>query len=213
MKVKWFGQAAFLLVSDGGLKIITDPYDPAIGYGDIAEAADIVTVSHEHRDHNYIAGLKGKPEVVRGAGLRKAKGIQFKGIATFHDKSQGGERGNNTVFCFSLDGVRVCHLGDLGHLLSDGQIAEIGEIDLLLIPVGGRATIDAAEATEVIAKLKPLVVVPMHFKTEKSALRFAEVDDFLANKTNFRRLDSSEFEIKKKELPAATQIVVLKHAR
>ena len=213
MKVKWFGQAAFLLVSETGLRIITDPYDPVIGYEDIAEAADVVTVSHEHRDHNYIDGLKGEPQVVRGAGLQEAKGIQFKGIDTFHDKSQGEERGKNTVFCFSLDGLRICHLGDLCHLLNDEQIAEIGEIDLLLIPVGGRVILDATEATELIAKLRPLVVVPMHFKTEKGGPRFAEVDDFLANKTNFRRLDSSEFEIKKKELPTATEIVVLKHAR
>ena len=213
MKVRWFGQAAFLLVSEGALRVVTDPYDPEIGYGDIAEAADVATVSHEHRDHNYTAGLNGEPEVVRGAGLQKAKGVEFKGIATFHDKSQGGERGNNTVFCFSLDGVRVCHLGDLGHPLSDKQIAEIGKVDLLLLPVGGRAVIDAAEATELMMKLKPSVVVPMHFKTEKSAFRFAGVDDFLAGKKNFRRLDSSEFEVKKSALPAATEIVVLKHAR
>jgi L-ascorbate metabolism protein UlaG (beta-lactamase superfamily) len=175
--------------------------------------ADVATVSHDHRDHNYIAGLQGEPQVVRGAGLQEAKGIQFKGIATFHDKSQGGERGSNTIFCFSLDGVRVCHLGDLGHLLSDEQIAEIGEIDLLFIPVGGRATIDAAEATELVSKLRPRLVVPMHFKTEKAGLRFAEVDDFLVDKANVRRLDSSEFEVGKEELPTATQIVVLEHAR
>ena len=213
MKVKWFGQAAFLLVSDKGLRVVTDPYDPAIGYDDIAETADITTMSHEHRDHNYIAGLKGNPEVLKSAGLQTAQGIQFKGIATFHDKTQGSERGTNTVFCFSLDGIRVCHLGDLGHPLSDKQLAELGKVDLLLTPVGGRATIDAAEATELMAKLKPAVVVPMHFKTEKSALRFAEVDEFLAGKTNFRKLDSSEFEVKKSELPGTTQIVVLKHAR
>ena len=155
MKVKWFGQAAFLFVSETGLRIIADPYDPAIGYGDIADAADVVTISHEHRDHNYIAGVGGKPQVLRGPGLQEAKGIQFKGISTFHDKSQGGERGSNTVFCFSLDGVRVCHLGDLGHLLSDEQIRDIGEVDLLLIPRrachhqcgGGQRTYRQNEAT------------------------------------------------------------------
>jgi len=214
LKVKWFGQAAFLFVSETGLSIIADPYDPAyIGYGDIADAADVVTISHEHRDHNYVEGVGGKPQVLRGPGLQEAKGIQFKGIATFHDKSQGGERGSNTVFCFSLDGVRVCHLGDLGHLLSDEQIRDIGEVDLLLVPVGGLATVDPTEASELIAKMRPPVAVPMHFRTEKAGLRFAEVDDFLSDKVNIRRLDSSEFEIRKEDLPTPTQIVVLEHAR
>ena len=213
MKVQWFGQAAFLLVSASGLRVITDPYDPAIGYGDIDEVADVTTVSHDHRDHNYIDALKGTPQVVKGTGLQEAKGVRFKGIATFHDKSEGGERGNNTIFCFSLDGVRICHLGDLGHMLSGEQLAEIGEVDLLLIPVGGRATIDAAEASELVAQLRPRVAVPMHFKTEKAGLRFGEVDDFLAGKADVRRLNSSEFEVKVEGLPPASQIVVLQHAR
>ncbi|MFC1952164.1 MBL fold metallo-hydrolase [Chloroflexota bacterium] len=213
MKVKWFGQAAFLLVSEKGLRVITDPYDPSIGYEEIASVADVTTVSHDHRDHNFIAGVKGKPKVVKGAGLQEANGIQFKGVATFHDKIKGDERGRNTVFCFSLDDVRICHLGDLGHLLNDEQIAEIGQVNLLLVPVGGRSTIDAVEATELTAKLRPSVVVPMHFKTEKAGLRFAEVDVFLAGKTNIIRLSSSEFDMKKEDLSTATQIIVLEHAR
>lgn len=213
MKVEWFGQAAFLLTSEVGLRIVTDPYDPVIGYGEIAEEADVATVSHEHRDHNYVAGLKGNPQAVKEAGLHEAGGIQFKGIATFHDKNQGSERGNNAIFCFSLDDIRVCHLGDLGHPLSEEQIAEIGQVDVLLTPVGGGPTINAAEATELVNKLRPRVVIPMHFRTEKAALRFAEVDDFLADKKGITRLDSSIYEVKKENLPDETQIVVLKPSR
>jgi len=213
VKVEWFGQAAFLLTSEAGLRIITDPYDPVIGYGEIAEEADVATVSHEHRDHNYVAGLKGSPQAVKETGLHEAKGIQFKGTATFHDKSQGSERGSNTIFCFSLDGIRVCHLGDLGHPLSAEQIAEIGQVEVLLTPVGGGPTINAAEATELINKLRPQVVIPMHFRTEKAALRFAAVDDFLADKKGVTRLDSSTYKVKKENLPEETQIVVLKPSR
>jgi len=212
LKIKWFEQAAFLFVAEAGLRIIADPYDPAIGYGDIVEEADLITISHEHRDHNYIDGIKGKPQALRGPGSQEAKGTQFNGIDTFHDKSQGSERGPNTVFCFSLDGVKICHLGDLGHILSDRQINDIGKVDLLLIPVGGRATIDPAEASELITKMRPRIVVPMHFKTEKAGVRFAEVDNFLSDKSNVKRLGSSEFEIRKADRPTTTQIVVLEHA-
>lgn len=213
MKVEWFGQAAFLLTSETGLRIITDPYDPVIGYEEIAVEAEIATVSHEHRDHNYVAGLKGNPQAVKDAGLHDAKGIQFKGTATFHDKSQGSERGGNTIFCFRLDGIRVCHLGDLGHPLSDEQIAEIGQVDVLLTPVGGGPTINATEATELVDKLRPRVVIPMHFRTEKAALRFAEVDDFLVDKKGITRLDSSIYEVKSENLPEETQVIVLKPSR
>ena len=124
MKIQWFGQSAFLLAADSGLRVITDPYDPVIGYGDIAEAANIITISHEHRDHNYIKGIKGNPVVLKVAGTRQTNGIEFRGIATAHDQNQGKERGNNTVFCFAIDGIRVCHLGDLGHTLDKAEVGE-----------------------------------------------------------------------------------------
>jgi len=216
MKVKWLGHATFLITSDEGTKIITDPYQPGmfgLNYDKIEEAADIVVVSHDHPDHNYVEGVPGEPQVVRGSGSHKVKGIEFKGIPGYHDDSSGSERGGNDMFCFAVNGVRVCHVGDLGHTLSDRQAADIGEVDVLLIPIAGTYTVDAATAKNVVDQVRPRVVIPMHFKTDKCpSFPVTDVEPFLAGKTDVKRMDTSEVEFKKEQLPTATEIVVLKHA-
>jgi len=213
MKVKWLGHASFLITGVDGTRVITDPYatDNRIKYGDIHETADIVTVSHGHFDHGNVAAVRGNPAVVKESG--EAKGISFRGVATFHDDEQGGKRGPNMVFCFTLDGVRVCHLGDLGHLLSAEQVKTIGTVDVLLIPVGGNYTIDAATATGVAGHLKPRLIFPMHYKTDRCPdFPVTGVDVFLKGKTGVREIDGSEIEITRDNLPAETQIIVLKPA-
>jgi len=214
MKIKWLGHACFLITSKGGLRIITDPYTvgEGINYSPIEEAADIVVVSHEHDDHNNVGAVQGKPEVVKGSGTKTAKGIGFRGVATYHDTSQGKQRGLNTVFCFNLDDIKFCHLGDLGHLLSPGQVSEIGAVDILFIPVGGFYTIDAVDASRVCDQLNPKVTIPMHFKTPKCDYPIAGVANFLKGKKNIRKVDSSEAEFTSEKLPAAGEIVVLKPA-
>lgn len=205
LKVKWFGQSTFLITADDGTKIITDPYNIS------GQSADIVTVSHEHRDHNDVAAVGGSPQVVRTSA--EVKGIKFTATPTFHDDSQGSQRGKNTVISFEVSGFRITHLGDLGHLLSDQQIAEIGRVDILLIPVGGFYTIDAAAATQVADQLKPKVIIPMHYnKGNPSAppsTGLGGVNAFLEGKSNVTRLNSSEIEFKAGQLPADTQIIVL----
>jgi len=217
MKVKWLGHAAFLITSDEGTKIVTDPYQPGmfgLNYGKIDEAADIVTVSHDHADHNYVQGVPGKPQVVKSSGTSKVKGIEFKGIPSFHDEKKGGERGQNTIFCFTVDGIRVCHMGDLGHTLSDREAKEVGSVDIMLIPVAGMYTVDAVAAGKIVDHLKPRVVIPMHFKTEKCPdFPVTDVKPFTAGKTNVKVADKTEVEFKKEQLPKATQIMVLKHTR
>ena len=215
MKIKWLGHASFMITSDAGIRIITDPYHAsgALNYGEIKESADIVAVSHEHGDHNNVAAVGGNPEVVRDAGTKEIKGITFNGIATYHDDAEGSKRGNNIIFCFEVDGIRVCHLGDLGHPLSDKQVAELGSVDMVLIPVGGNYTIDAKVATEVCGKLAPKVILPMHYRNDRcSGFPVSEVDEFLRGKKDISRLDASEMEFKQGELPASTQIIVLKSA-
>ncbi|MBM3142170.1 MAG: MBL fold metallo-hydrolase [Chloroflexi bacterium] len=214
MKLKWLGHSCFLITSETGLRIITDPYPQGSGlnYSPINEAADIVTVSHDHFDHNNISAVSGKPEVITGNGVKNVKGIQFKGIATHHDESQGKERGTNTIFCFSVDGIKLCHLGDLGHRLSKEQIAEIGALDILFIPIGGVFTIDAKMASTVSDDLKPKVVIPMHCKTHKCDWPLNTIEDFLAGKKNVKKLNSSETEFKAGRLPEATEIMVLQPA-
>lgn len=212
MKIKWLGHAAFLITSDTGTKIITDPYARRddLSYGPIKESADIVTVSHDHSDHNNAASVQGNPRVIRGTA--EVKGIKFKGIPTHHDESGGNRRGNNTIFCFEVDGVKVCHLGDLGHELSDRQVAESGRVDVLLLPVGGYYTIDARVASKISDQLKPKVIIPMHFKTSKCAFPISGVDEFIKGKKDVSRPDASEVELKPEELTANPRIIVLEPA-
>ncbi len=212
MKIKYLGHACFVISSDDGTRIITDPYkiSDSLTYSEIKESADVVTVSHDHFDHNNASAVRGSPKVVKEAGTADIKGIAIKGVPSHHDDAGGGKRGNNIMFRLEVDGIRVCHLGDLGHRLKDQQAAELGKVDILLIPVGGFYTIDAKVAGEVCNQIKPKVIIPMHFKTEKGIPNITGVDEFLRGKTNVSRLDSSETELR--ELPTATQIIVLKSA-
>ena len=214
MKVKWLGHSCFLITSKGGVRIITDPYavGGGINYSPIEETADIVVVSHGHGDHSNVSAVQGTPEVVEGSGTKTAKGIQFKGIVAYHDASQGTQRGPNTIFCFTIDDIKLCHLGDLGHVLSPEQIAEIGSVDILFVPVGGFYTIDAPVASQVCDQLKPKVVIPMHFRTPRCAYPIAGVEDFLKDKKNVRKAGVSGAEFERERLPAATEIVFLQPA-
>lgn len=218
MRIKWLGHAAFSITASDGTAIITDPYRPgafggAIGYGPITDRFDVATVSHKHADHDGVDALPGSPIVVDRPGRTEAKGITFDGIATYHDRSRGSQRGENTVFCFTLDQVKVCHLGDLGHTLDDAFAAQIGPVDVLLIPVGGTFTIDAQGASQVVSKLKPKIVIPMHFKTPKVGFDLDGVERFTSGKSNVEFSNSSELDITPETLPAETKIVVLKPAR
>lgn len=214
MKIKWLGHAAFLITAENGTVIVTDPYKSGgdLKYSEFKGAADIVTVSHEHRDHNYTVGITGNPRILKGAGTTVVKGITFTGVAAFHDENQGKERGQNTVFCFTVDGVRICHLGDLGHKLTAQESAAIGPVDVLMSPVGGTWAIDAGTAGEVAKQLKARVIIPMHFKNEKCDYPITTVEDFIRGKKNVQRSDSSEIEFKASNLPAETTIIVLKPA-
>jgi L-ascorbate metabolism protein UlaG (beta-lactamase superfamily) len=214
LKTKWLGHSSFLVTSEDGITIITDPYEVGGGlsYGRIREAADIVTISHEHTDHNNAAAIRGTPQVVRGAGSKVVKGIEFKGIASYHDRSRGKERGPNTIFCFVVSDVKICHLGDLGHQLNDKQIADIGDVDVLLTPIGGYFTIDPQDAAQICDRLNPRVVIPMHYQNDRCAFPIAGVDEFLKGRAGVRRMDTSEVELNAGQLPPTTETVVLKPA-
>jgi len=216
MKVKYYGHAAFLITSNQGKRIITDPYKPgafgAMSYGVIPDEADVVLVSHDHDDHNDSGGLPGNPEVVRSPGKQSAHGIEFNGIATFHDSSSGKERGDNIIFTFTLDGTTICHLGDLGHVLSQNEVEAIGAVDLLMIPVGGFYTIDSKEASQVAGQLNPSIIIPMHFKTGKCEFPITPVEEFTKGKANVKVMSSSEISLDKGGLPKETEIIVLQHA-
>jgi len=210
MKIKYLAHSSFLITADNGTRIVTDPYETGGGikHGAIRETADIVTVSHEHGDHNNTAAVKGNPAIVRNSA--EVKGVKIRAVPAAHDEKGGRQRGKNMIFCFGVDGVNICHTGDLGHLLTAEQVKSIGKTDVLLVPVGGFFTIDAATATKVCDQLQPAVIIPMHFKTDKLELPIAGVEDFLKGKSNVTRANESEIELKEGQLPAAPRIVVLK---
>ena len=217
MVIEWLGHASFLIISAGGTKIITDPYEPgafggALNYKPIGISPDIVTVSHDHADHSYVEGLPNHFSLVSQPGSKNVHGIDFKGIESYHDAEQGALRGMNIIFIMNVDRIRVCHLGDQGHELSPHQAEQLGEIDILLIPVGGYYTIGPDEATRMIDRLNPRIAIPMHFKTDKVELPILPVDNFLQGKGNVRISDSSELEIIRETLPDQCEIVVLKPA-
>lgn len=210
MRIKYLAHACFLITADDGTRIITDPYTTSehITYGEIRESADIVTVSHEHFDHNNVAAVGGNPQLVRDSAT--AKGIEFTAIPCSHDDAGGTKRGANMIFTFAVDGIRVCHLGDLGHNLSREQLAALGEVDVLFTPVGGFFTIDATQATDIGNQIGPRVIIPMHFKTEKGLQQISGVEEFLKGKSLVSQPDASEVEFG--PLPETTQVIVLKPA-
>jgi len=183
MIVAWLGHSCFLLEGKDGISLLLDPFhEDEVGYGLPPVQADIVLISHDHLDHNNAFAAGRDAEVISGPGKHNCLGMDILGIESYHDADSGRLRGANTIFCFVLDGMRVCHLGDLGHALNRDQVKAIGAVDLLFLPVGGRYTIDAAGANVVMRQLNPAVAVPMHYQT--SALSFAldPVDGFLKGK-------------------------------
>lgn len=203
MNIKWLGHSCFKLTAENGTKIVIDPYHNMLGYKLKEIDAHIVTTSHDHFDHNNVGAIKGNFVHIKDSGTFLQRGIGIKGVQTFHDNVSGAERGKNMVYIFTLDGLNVCHCGDLGHLLNLQQINEIGKVDILLLPIGGRAVLDASSAVEVMNQLNPAVVIPMHYRTKALGILgyiFGKVDTFItASKKeakNYKELDINVSNIK-----------------
>jgi L-ascorbate metabolism protein UlaG (beta-lactamase superfamily) len=184
MNIKWYGQSCFLISSSNGTKIITDPFDKKMGYSLPTDDADIVTVSHDHMDHNNVKSVNGNYTCYRTTGKFTKNGIEIIGIETFHDNAHGSKRGKNIIYKFNVDGINICHCGDLGHLLTEDQLNQIGKVDVLLIPVGGIFTINAKEATEMVGQINPSITIPMHYSTKllsgPISLLLSKADKFIA---------------------------------
>ncbi len=223
-ELKWLGHSAFLITSSQGTKILIDPPNAATGY-DIAPISGIeaVLVSHEHADHNNIQLAAGSPLVMRGLSStgwnsidQKVKDVRIYSISPavpiYHDNQQGAQRGRNTIFVLEVDGLRLAHVGDLGHLLTPEAIQSLGQLDILLVPVGGSYTIDGAAASQVVGQLNPRMVVPMHYKTTRLPANWpgAGVEPFLEGK-KVERPNSTSIKLTKSSLPVQTTVVVLNY--
>ena len=206
--IDWLGHSCFRIKGSHGV-IITDPFPPDLGYSLGKPTARIVTVSHQHPSHSYVQGVGGEPRVVKGPGEYEIGDVLILGIATFHDAVGGKNKGKNTVYLMEVDGMSICHLGDLGHVLNAEQVEEIDDVDVLLLPVGGVSTLNAPMAAEVIRRLEPKVVVPMHYKTPAISRKLGTVDEFL-KEMGVEQIESKpKLSLTKSNLPASTQVFLL----
>jgi L-ascorbate metabolism protein UlaG (beta-lactamase superfamily) len=210
VKIRWFGHACFLLEYEDGLRVVTDPFG-SIGYPELDVEADIVTISHDHFDHNMVSAVRGDPEIFKDAGEYETADLKIISIPTCHDDCEGEERGKNLVHIFERDGIRLAHLGDLGHELTDEQIKAMGKIDVLLTPVGGHYTINAETAAREVGKLNPKVVIPMHFKTPAIDFPIAGVETFLKYFSDYDIPNVSEVDIDPEKFSKKRRIIVLNY--
>ena len=208
MEITWLGYSCFRLKGKQNT-VITDPVSPEFGYSLGKITADIVTISHEHPGHSYIQGIGGEPKVLTGPGEYEINGVLTLGLQTFHDGERGAQRGKNTIFVFEIDDLVICHLGDLGHTLDAEQIEKIDSADVLLVPVGGVSTIDAIQAAEIVRRVEPKIVIPMHYKTLVLKRDLAPVDRFLKEMGVKEAVPQPKLTVNKNSLPLTLQVVVL----
>ncbi|MEN2999578.1 MAG: MBL fold metallo-hydrolase [Acidilobaceae archaeon] len=209
MIIRWCGHSYFIV--EVGVKIAIDPHDgESIGAGmrTCREGADLILVTHEHYDHNAVqVALKEGSLVFRQrTGEFSAKGVRVKGVRLFHDKEKGARRGVTVAYVLEAEGLRVVHLGDLGHIPEAGQAEEIGRPDVLMVPVGGTFTIGPREALQVVELLRPRIAVPMHYWLPGSFLPLLPLEEFLKLvKWNVRRVEGA-LEARRESLPEETLI-------
>ncbi len=211
MIITWQGQSCFKIqdkVGTEGITLVTDPFDKSLGLKLPNFEADIITVSHDHADHNNISAFRGTPKVVKSAGEYAIKGVMIEGISSYHDESEGKERGSNIIYRIEMDDITVCHLGDLGHVLDNKQLERLEGIDILLIPVGGKYTLDAKRAVEVISQIEPRIVIPMHYKTGDVKMDIDGVDKFI-KELGIEASYEEKLKINKKDLPAEDMELVI----
>ncbi len=218
--IKWFGHSCFLIESSQNTKVLTDPLGEETGYDLPNVMPDIITISHEHFDHNYVRPYKDLPIVLRGEDAHgrdwqvineTIKDVSIYTVGTFHDNYEGKRDGKNSAFVFLVDGLRIVHLGDLGHLLSKEQIKAIGTPDILFIPTGGVTTIDYVEAASVIEQLRPKIAIPMHFNTPACKFTLFGVRRFIKGKERVRVLEGNTLRVSKDSLPSESTIIVLNY--
>ena len=208
MDITWLGHSCFR-IKGKEVTVITDPCHPSLGYSLSKLQADIVTLSHLHPGHCYTEAITGEFKVINGPGEYELKGVFITGIATWHDAAKGEKMGKNTIYVLEMDGITLCHLGDLGHLPASELIEDMGDIDVLFLPVGGVSTIGGSTAAEIVRRLTPKVVIPMHYKTAALAKELEPVDKFLKEVGIKEQISQSKLSVSRSNLPTGTQVVIL----
>ncbi|MFH1462381.1 MAG: MBL fold metallo-hydrolase [bacterium] len=217
MNILWKGHSCFQIIANQSkncqVNIITDPFDEGIGLKLPKLEADILLVSHDHHDHNNVKAVSGNPFLIDGPGEYEVKDVSIQGITSFHDSSFGKERGLNTIYVIEAEGLRLCHLGDLGQKeLSPEQVDKIGEIDILMVPIGGTFTLSGKEAVRVISQIEPSITIPMHYQIPRLKLKakLEEVESFLKTMGIKKLEPMPKLSVKKKDIsPEEAKIVVL----
>ena len=210
MDITYLGHSSFLF-KFGSTKVVCDPFSESVGFKLPKTTSDIVTISHDHEDHCNFKVLQDEPMVINGPGEYEVKGVAITGIASFHDDKSGKERGKNVIYTFDSDELRVCHLGDLGHEVSEKDVNKIGDIDVLMIPVGGVYTIDLKQAVKVIKQIGPSIVIPMHYKTKEHDKKFEKCSTLkeFVDEIQLEPVKAQKLVVKKLELPEEMQLAVL----
>jgi L-ascorbate metabolism protein UlaG (beta-lactamase superfamily) len=209
MEIVWLGHSCFRLRAREAA-IVTDPCPKSTGYSMGRPTADIVTVSHEHESHNAVEGVAGSPRVVRGPGEYEIAGVLITGIRTYHDNERGARLGTNTAFIIEAETLRLCHLGDLGHLPTPELVEAMGAVDILLVPVGGGDTLGAATAAETVSLLEPKLVIPMHYATPATTMKLEPLDRFLKEMgSSTAPAPQPRLSVSRTSLPHETQIAIL----
>lgn len=210
MDIYWGGQALFK-IKGRSATVIIDPFDPNFTGLKLPKdlAADIAAKTHDHNDHNNLSAVSGDPVLITGPGEYDIKGVLVTAVGTFHDGQNGAERGKNTVYNVLIDNINVVHLGDLGHTLTQDQLEEIGNCDILMVPVGGVYTIDAKEAAEVVSQLEPKIILPMHYRIDGLKFPLAPVADFLKEMGLEAKEPQARLTIARDRLPDEPEVVLL----
>ncbi len=214
MQIQWLGQSCFKIQSKNNgqeITIVTDPYDESYGLKVQKFQADIVTISHGHNDHNNIESIKGEPFIIKTPGEYETKGVFIYGLPAYHDNQEGRERGNIVIFKINTEDISLVHLSDLGHDLSDELLDKIGNVDILLLPVGGTYTIDAKKASEIVSAIEPRIVIPMHYQIPELKLKnkLDSVENFL-KESGLPSETMDKLKIAKKDLPQdETKVIIL----
>ncbi|MGE5425682.1 MAG: MBL fold metallo-hydrolase [Bacillota bacterium] len=216
MILTWLGHSCFKFqdkIGPEGVTVVSDPFGKQYGLKVPNFEADIVTVSHSHEDHNNVSALRGAPFVIDAPGEYDVKNVLVEGVASFHDASEGKERGNNIIFRLEIDDISIVHLGDFGQTsLDSAQLEKLAGTDILLIPVGGKYTIDAKKAVEIIAQIEPRIVIPMHYKTEDLKLDDLDGVDKFIKEIGLTPTYEEKLKISKKDLPSEDmELVIMKY--